>query len=124
MNITPLSKRKKKRQKIPFNAYLPPPFRQIPHKKIAIIGKSGNGKSKASCKVSNWPGERFVILFASYNADGSLCELTYVKDYDGSANTDKVYETSDITVPEGGKTKIMVWNGFGEISPMTVSVGE
>lgn len=86
-----------------------------------LVTDNGNGTSKASCKISSWPGERFVILFASYNADGSLNELTYVKDYDGGENKEKLYETSSITVPQGGKTKIMVWNGFNEIAPMTVS---
>lgn len=82
---------------------------------------NNDGTSYASCKISNWPGERFVVIFASYDNDGSLNELTCVKDYDGNENKEKLVTTSAIKVPQGGKTKIMVWNGFGEIAPMTVS---
>lgn len=83
---------------------------------------NGDGTSYATCKISNWPGERFVVIFASYDADGALHGLTLSKDYDGAENKSKVINTSAIEVPQGGKTKIMVWNGFGEIAPMATSV--
>lgn len=88
----------------------------------ATVVDNGDGTSYATCKISNWPGERFVVIFASYEADGALHGLTFSKDYDGAENKDKIVNTPSIEVPQGGKTKIMVWNGFGEIAPMVTSV--
>jgi len=87
----------------------------------ALVTDNGNGTAYASCKISNWPGERFVVIFASYNADGSLNGLTMTKDYDGDENKETLVTTSSISIPEGGSTKIMVWNGFAHNTPMTVS---
>ena len=82
----------------------------------AVINSDGT----ASCKITNWPGERFVVIFATYNADGSLNSVDCVKDYDGGENKETVVNSSKaLTIPEGGTTKVMVWNGFGEIAPMT-----
>lgn len=79
-----------------------------------------NSDGMASCKITNWPGERFVVIFATYNADGSLNSINCVRDYDGDENKETVVNsTNALTVPEGGTTKVMVWNGFGEIAPMT-----
>jgi len=87
----------------------------------AAVTDNGDGTAYASCKISNWPGERFVVIFASYTNDNALHAITLSKDYDGGQNIEKLVETASIEVPEGGKTKIMVWNGFGDISPMALS---
>ena len=87
----------------------------------AKVTDNGDGTAYASAKISNWPGERFVVIFASYTADNALHAVTLLKDYDGAQNSEQLVETSSIEISEGGRYKIMVWNGFGDILPMAPS---